>query len=776
MTQHSWPRSMVVSALAMAALQCLDARAQSSDTPPAAPDAAKSAGLDLNTVVITGTSAGVSKMKSSISVSTIDGDQVKANQAQNASDVLTSIPGLFVQSSGGAGNANASVRGLPISAGGSRYLQFQEDGLPVLLFGDIAFATPDTFLRVDTTLDRVEAVRGGTGSTLTTNGPGGLVNFITKTGEEPGGSIALSAGLGYRDERLDFGYGNKLAEKTRFFIGGFYDTGAGPRENSNSAIRGGQVKANLTQEFDNGYIRLSLKHLSDQQPLYMPAPVSIVNGQINTLPGIDPRTYTGYSSNWVADSVLTASNGHDAIDVNKGQTALSNALGLEGKFTLAGGWTLDEKFRVAHNSGQWSGFFPGSAVAPAPAGTTFATGGAAGQGYAGPAFQNVVFDVSLNNLNATTNDLKFSRTFDQVAGGKITAGAGLFLDIQHVGLTWNFNNYFMQATGSNPALLNSPGLTTTSFGLIGPAFGGCCSRDIDAEYRTNAPYVFGSYEAGPLTVDGSVRRDSQHASGSYNLATAATTGGPLAYQSGAAVPIDYTVHHTEYSLGANYLLNRDLALFARISDGAAFNADRIMFNGPLSGGVPIPINTVRQYEAGVKWRTRELSTFVTVFDARTSESNYSATLQQQSANTYDSHGVELEAGYHWGDFHLSAGATYTSSNTSASTNPALVGQPANRQAKLIYQFGPGYTTEKIDLGLAITGTTNSKEVDVSPFITLPAYTIVNAHASYRFDAHTSLSFGVYNLFDTLAYTEVDSTYTARALNRRNAHLTLTYQF
>jgi len=85
-------------------------------------------------------SKATSKLESSVSVSSLTSDQIASNQPQNTSDVLSDIPGLFVQSSGGGGNANVSVRGLPISAGGSRYVQFQEDGLPVLMFGDIAFA------------------------------------------------------------------------------------------------------------------------------------------------------------------------------------------------------------------------------------------------------------------------------------------------------------------------------------------------------------------------------------------------------------------------------------------------------------------------------------------------------------------------------------------------------------------------------------------------------------------------------------------------------------
>uniref|UniRef100_UPI001954C0AB hypothetical protein n=1 Tax=Providencia stuartii TaxID=588 RepID=UPI001954C0AB len=86
-----------------------------------------------------------------------------------------------------------------------RYIQFQEDGLPVLQFGDIAFATPDTWMRADAAFDRLEVVRGGSASTLATGAPGGIINFITKTGQQAGGSIQLTKGLDFYQTRVDYG-------------------------------------------------------------------------------------------------------------------------------------------------------------------------------------------------------------------------------------------------------------------------------------------------------------------------------------------------------------------------------------------------------------------------------------------------------------------------------------------------------------------------------------------------------------------------------------------
>ena len=785
------PSLMTPLALAIAALSMAPSIARAQDSTLAAPaaapaasaaDKAKSQGLDLSTVVVTGTSAATSKMKSSISVSSISGDQITANQPQNASDVLTGIAGLFVQSSGGGGNANVSVRGMPISAGGSRYLQFQEDGLPVLLFGDIAFGNPDDFVRMDASVDRVEAVRGGSAAALTTNGPGGIVNFITKSGDQPGGSIGLTTGLGFRDDRLDFSYGGRIAPRTRFFIGGYYESGQGPRIDGSSAIQGGQIKGNITQEFDSGYVRLNFKYLKDQQPMYMPGPVAVVNGHIQTVPGIDPRKYTGYSPSLPTDSVLNNNNTSSTININNGMVTNSDAIGLETHLRLSDNWVLDDKFRRAANSGQWAAWYPGSAPAAAAAGTTYANGAQAGQAYTGLSMTSVAFDVNVKDLGNTTNDLKLTKTFDHLAGGKLTAGAGLFLNQQNVDLVWNFNGY-LTTVSSTPAPLNNVAAGATSYGYEGPGFGGCCSRDYEGSYRTTAPYAFATYEAGPVTIDGGVREDNQKASGYYNIATATSSaaGAPLAYSAAGAVPIDYSLHRTEYSLGGNYQLDKNVAVFARYSQGASFNADRIMNQGPLSGSATIPINTTKELEGGVKAKLGSFSGFVTLFNVKTSEFNYSATTQAAAASKYDASGIEIETGYQVGGFRLDSGVTYTNSTTKSSTNASLVGLPANRQPKLIYQIGPSFESEKFGAGVNFVGVSSSKDTDTSasatqPYVTLPGYMVTNGHVNYHWDDQTELTLGVYNLFNRIAYTEVDSDHAARSLNGRVLKASLTYTF
>jgi len=204
--------------------------------------------LNLEEVVVTGTATRASKMKQSVSISTMSTEAIEMSAPSNAADVLRSIPGIRAEASGGDGNANINVRGLPSPDGGARYAQFQENGLPVMLFGDMMFGTADNFYRVDHNLDRLEAIRGGSSSVATSNAPGAIFNFIDKTGDEKGGTIGLTKGVNFDRTRLDMSYGGPLSDTTRFFIGGYMRQGEGPRSSGNNAENGHQIKGNVTHE------------------------------------------------------------------------------------------------------------------------------------------------------------------------------------------------------------------------------------------------------------------------------------------------------------------------------------------------------------------------------------------------------------------------------------------------------------------------------------------------------------------------------------------------
>jgi outer membrane receptor protein involved in Fe transport len=746
----------------------------------------KKSAVDLERIVVTATpSTGVSTMRSSVSVSTTTVEQIQASQAQSAAEALRSIPGVRSESSGGEGNANITVRGVPISAGGARYVQLQENGLPVILFGDIAFATSDMFVRVDNSLDQLQVVRGGSASTAATNSPGGVINFMTKTGVDKGGAVGLSFGLGFDQQRIDLDYGSGLmANGSSYHVGGHFRQGKGAHPSDVKGENGGQIQASYSQNFGAGSFRIYGKFLDDSTPTLLPVPVKVVGGKIFELPGIDPRKYTPYGSNWPADPVLNKDNSISPTNINDGLTVRNTAVGGELAFNLGGGWKLEDRIRLSEISGRFTGIFPRGDLEQ---GTfTIQSGPQKGQKWTGTAAGVAAFNTAIDDLGSISNDLKVTKRFDLADKARVDFTGGLFYNQQNVSLTWHFNHYLIQLVDKNPALVGSAKVPTGLISFGAADWGFCCQRAIDAEYTTVAPYAAFAYEAGPLNFDASIRLDKQNASGTFNQAATKVIGKDKdgkdisvldKYVSANAHKIDYSVDHTSFSLGGNYRITRDLSAFARYSDGVAFNADRIMFGSQeLNGRDPIKVNTLKQAEVGVKFREGNFSAFVTLFNARTAETNYEATTQISTTNSYRANGLELEAAYSAGAFRLGGGATFTNAEITASNDKATIGKTPRRQAKVVYQLSPSYSFGPVNVGASIIGTGKSWGDDGNT-ITMGGYTVVNAFVNFEAMKNLTIGVGVNNLANTIGYTEIEGDgHAARSINGRTVKASLKYSF
>ena len=326
-------------------------------SPLAAQDEAKTASEgEGSEIIVTAVARGQNRLESSVSVSTIGAEVITNLAAPSSADLIRQVPGIRSEASGGEGNANIAVRGIPVSTGGARYIQLQEDGLPILEFGDIIFGNADNVLRADRSVARVEAVRGGSASTFASNAPGAVINFISKTGKQEGGAIQGSVGLDFETYRLDFDYGAPLADDLYFHIGGFYRTGEGPRDIGYNGYDGGQIKANITKAFDGGYVRLSAKYLDDRTPTILPQPVRVTgtngNPDYQAIAGFDPRRDSLYSPFLGPVVTLDGNNNPARYDFRDGLSVRSLAFGIESEIDVGDGWQLTNRFRFADNSGR----------------------------------------------------------------------------------------------------------------------------------------------------------------------------------------------------------------------------------------------------------------------------------------------------------------------------------------------------------------------------------------------------------------------------------------
>ena len=781
MTACPIPFKPLAVAASLALLQLAAAQAQTTSQAAAAEQKVDEKGtLSLERIVVTGTSTLRSKMQQSVSVSTLDSEQIQRSGAASAAEVLRSVPGIRAESSGGEGNANMTVRGAPISAGGSRYLQLQEDGLPVLLIGDVSFATADQFVRIDGMLDTLQAVRGGSASTLTTNSPGGIVNFISKTGRQQGGSVGLTVGLDHRQARMDFDFGTRLGPKTRFQVGGFQRIGEGVRPSNVTLEDGGQLRMNLTQEFDGGFVRVSYKHVDDKTPTYLPVPVRLSGNRIDALPGVDPRTAFFINANLAQDRTIDRNGNAVVSNPGDGLHVKSDAVGLEFQADVGNGFQLSSKLRKSTIEGRFIGAFPAGSAPTAVANGADRYAGTA------PVFSMHMFNTSLDDMGNLFSDTRLSKVFALDGSNKLTATGGLFWGKQNVAQTWYWNRYNIELKGEGARVLDNAGNpSNVPVGNATTTWGGCCVRSIDVALTAAAPYAALTWDAGPLSLDGSVRRDRQRASGWQMFDNPPGPGGAFTgWDQAGRTNVHYSTSSTSYSFGANFVFSPALAAFGRASKGSAWaSPDRIIWDSAVAGGSrPYPINELKQIEAGLKVRQGALNGFFTLFNAKTKEDGgFEVTTRQYLKDNYDATGIEAELAWRAGAFAVSGGATWTKAKIT--TAGATHGNTPRRQADFVFQVTPSYSFGPLEIGASVVGTTKSYAQNDN-LVELPGYLVVNPFASYALSDKLQVLLSVNNLFDKIGYSEAESQgnltsnplFVARSINGRSAKATLKYAF
>jgi outer membrane receptor protein involved in Fe transport len=772
----------------------------------------------LNEVVVTGTVNPKSALESSVSISTITPQDISNASPRSTAEIFRSIPGVRSEASGGEGNTNITVRGVPIATGGSKYLQIHEDGLPVLQFGDIAFATADIFTRFDYSVGRIEALRGGSASTLASNSPAGVINLISRNGSVEGGSVGTTAGINYRYYRTDFEYGSPMANNMAFHVGGYFKQGDGPRETGYSSNYGGQIKANLTKYFDRGYARVYLKYLDDRTPAYMPMPIKVSGTDENptweSVPGFSALRGTQHSP-YLLSNLSTGPDGQiRRSNVADGMHAQTTAVGSEFAFEIGDGWKVVNRARMAFNSGVF--------VAPFTAGigtvSEMANGVASGYTAATYAFtgdtvssnangngllQRVhLFDTQLNNFNNFTNDFNVSKTI-----GRAKINLGVYKASQNISMSWVWNSYLMDVNDQGGQLVNVYRNDTafTENGLIAygvPAWGNCCHRNYDTSYDIFTPYAGVEVKVNDqITADASFRYDTGQVNGTFAGGDGQTKtydmngDGTISQveQNVATIdnqnvrPVNYDYSYASYSVGVNYLLNKEMAMFGRYSTGGRANADRLLF-GPyiLANGTAaadLSADMVSQGELGYKLRKSNYMVNATAFYALTEEQNFEATTQKSVNREYTAYGLELDGSYQVGGFNIRGGVTYTKAEISKDElNDAVIGNKPRRQADFIYNFTPSFTYKNHTIGVSAIGTTESYAQDNNELV-MPGYMYMNLFVNLRISEGFYFSLNGNNIFDVIGITESEAGtlptngyVAARSIAGRTFSGTLKYNF
>lgn len=294
----------------------------------------------LEEVVVTGTTASNrTKLESSVAITTVDSDQLARIAPASLADALHQVPGLWIEDSGGEVSNNVAPRGLSGGAAFS-FISLQEDGLPVLYDGELV----DVLLRQDVTIDRFEAIRGGTSAILSTNGPASIINFITRRGGDQPEGIMKATIASYNSLRGDFFYGGPVSQNWRVGFGGYYRNGDGVRDIGITADHGGQVRLNLTRDFEDGYLSFGFKRIDDHNTFYLPIPLTNVKDP-RGIPGVDPN-YGTLDGPDVANVAFRTTRGEAVASLNEGFATKGTTFGVDFKRQLGSNWSVRSNGRL----------------------------------------------------------------------------------------------------------------------------------------------------------------------------------------------------------------------------------------------------------------------------------------------------------------------------------------------------------------------------------------------------------------------------------------------
>ncbi len=598
----------------------------------------------LEGIVVTGSasSSGVRKLDASYSITTATAVQIEDAAPASTADLLKIVPGVWAESTGGQTGANIFVRGFP-GTGDAPYVTMELDGSPLYPVATLSFLENSTLFRLDDTVYRVEALRGGPSPIFSNGQPGITVNFIQRNGmETPEGEGSARVTVGTEGlYRFDGYYGGKLAEDWYGSIGGFYREGDGVHDTQYPANKGGQLSANLTHTFETGSVMFYARHLDDKNAFYTATPLISRNGgsDIAQFPGFDARSDTLYGNDLRnLDFEVSPGSVPGTIrrDVADGRGAKIDIAGITLDLDF-GGWTLNNRANFTDGDTPTVALFTGTnpttlgsyidasiASANADPGIVGAAGGVLatsgvgtfthGGGAVDPNQQ--VIDAGMwivdKHIKSFTDEIRFGR--ELFAGNTLTVG-GYFAkysaeDHWHLGnnllMTVQNNARLVDVTLDNGAVISNRGFSSGSF------------YELDANYdgRNTAAFVFDEWNfAERWRADAGVRVENINVDGTIqNASSVDLDGNPLTVYNNNASVLDGTFRkveldktHPAVTAGLNYEISNHMSVFGRVNSGFLFPSFDTLRDGTTL------TQKVRQYEFGFKSESEFYSAYLTAF-------------------------------------------------------------------------------------------------------------------------------------------------------------------
>jgi iron complex outermembrane receptor protein len=582
-------------------------------------------------IVVTGSARAQRRFDVSYAVNSLGQDEVQRIAPKNFADLLGTVPGIQVEATGGEVQNITRVRGIPTDRG---YLIFQQDGLPLYHEIDgVFFNSGEGMNRFDLMTERVEIVRGGPAPIYASSAAAIANNITVSGGPDARGKAQLTLGdTGLY--RLDAMQSGPIGERTYFAIGGFLRQHDGYRDGGFPSDKGGQIRANLKHDLDNGFVKVSLQYTNDHNIFYLPIPVADPrNPSLSLDPYIDYHTGT-LNSPALRNVNVKYRDGAGVLqglnrDLADGRHMRFFNVGLqyEGDFD---GWLVSAKGGFTKGKSSFDAFYSttnpvsantfaasyltaartafgadvarlGYAVAGTNGATVYDPGAASGLIMSGQ------YRVSESDFYSGQADLSVTRKFETGLGthdvrvGVYGAAYGntlfqayqdMLIEVQSQPRTIDLVAY--SATGAVLGSVTQNGVLRYTTTL----------NQGEADAKMVAVYANDTWEiTDGLRVDGGIRKEWYDYEGFALLSTAADLGDATTLAdnatrafSGAIVSNKLKPSATNWTAGVNYDFTDNFGAYGRVS-----NLEVPPQMGVVSSTAPTIIKTkARQYELGVK--------------------------------------------------------------------------------------------------------------------------------------------------------------------------------
>lgn len=593
-------------------------------------------------IITTGTAGGAElrKFDASFAITTMSDQDINEYAPQSTADLLKLVPGVWSESSGGVSGANVFVRGFP-GGGDAPFFSLQVNGAPIFPPPTLSFLENTTLFRIDETVMRVEALRGGPNPVFSNGQPGLTTNFILREGGEDTEGMVKYTTSDYDLRRFDGYLSGQLADEFYYMIGGYLTSSPGIRDAGFNSDEGNQITVNLTKDLDNGSINVFHRQTDDHGQWYLPVALNV--------PGVDAE-YSQLGTLNRQRRILFANDFGDPAFPDPGEKTvnLGDGRGWDGSMTggsialdVTDDWELTDRFSYTSGDADTLGLVPqGGAVQigalradptldPAAVIVGPITGSVSGRAIADSEYiqQFGAWEVR-KDIEAFSNDISIARPWDR---GKATFG--FYTANASTEEFWSLGNHKYEVVQVGGEVVT--GIECND----DPTIDSCTwNYDIDAtgDATTTALYAAVTFDASDYwTFDIGIRAENHQVN--YSVDEGLDGGVDLA--------VDFDESEFSWTAAANFLINDSMSAFGRINSGSKmpyfddFRDNRDAFN---SGNDLI--QEVDQYELGFKWVTDNVSLYATGFYTEVDPTFFVALAGQQAViQTQESMGVEVDA-------------------------------------------------------------------------------------------------------------------------------------